>query len=66
MEWAVAAVIADIATVLFFTRQSFLARCPVCGVMALHPRNSAGEAQRETYALMKRSGLLNSLDKADS
>ena len=52
--------------VAFFTRQGFLARCPVCGVMALHPRNSAGEAQRETCALKKSSGLLNSLDEADS
>ena len=35
--------------------------------MALHPRNSAREAeQREIYALMKSSGLLNSLDEADS
>ena len=32
----------------------------------LHPRNSAGEAQRETCALKKSSGLLNSLDEADS
>ena len=52
--------------VLFFARYGFLARCPAYGVMALHPRNLAGGAQRETYALMKSSGLLNSFDKADS
>ena len=64
MEWILVAVV---ATVLFFAWQGFRARCPACGVMALHPRNSAGEAeQRETYALMKSSGLLNSLDEAGS
>ena len=64
MEWIVAVVV---SAVLFFAWQGFRTRCPACGVMALHPRDAVGEAeQRETYALMKSSGLLNSLDEAGS
>ncbi len=64
MEWVVAVVA---SAVLFLVWQGFRTRCPACGVMALHPKDRAGEAeQRETYALLESSGLLNSLDEAGS
>lgn len=56
-----------VVAVLFFVWQGFRTRCPACGVMALHPKDAARAAkQQETYALIKNSGLLKSLDDAGS
>lgn len=64
MEWFIGIVV---AAVLYFVWQGFRTRCPACGEMALHPKNSAREsANQEAYALMKDSGLLKSLDDAGS
>ena len=64
MEWFVGIFV---AAVLYFVWQGFRTRCPACGEMALHSKNSAREAEtQETYALMKDSGLLKSLDEAGS
>lgn len=64
MEWIIGIVL---VAVLFFAWQGFRTRCPACGVMALHPKNLAGEKeQRESYELMRNSGLLESLDNAGS
>lgn len=63
MEW----VFVVFAAVIYFTWQTLRTRCPACGVMILHTRDTTAEvAQRKKNELMKSRGLLNSLDAGGS
>ncbi len=64
MEWLVGAAV---VAVLFFVWQGFRVRCPLCGTMALHPRDQAkADDQQSTYDAMKASGLLDALNSSGS